>query len=106
VTVPATLPVATDATTGARLDAIARGGSAGGRRAAAIELQSLFLTQLLRAMRATVPENDLLPRSPMRDAYEGMFDRSVAEALAAGDPLGLVRALGADPPQDPDPGGR
>lgn len=63
------------------------------RRAAATELQVMFLTQLIKAMRRTVPESDFLPRSPARDVYEGVFDRSVAEAMAARDPLGLVRTL-------------
>jgi len=63
------------------------------RRAAAKELEVMFLTQLVRAMRQTVPENDFLPRSPARNVYEGVFDRSVAETMAAGDPLGFERAL-------------
>jgi Rod binding domain-containing protein len=93
----ALLPV--DADDG-RLAALRRtpGGGRGpeARRAAATELQVMFLTQLLRAMRKTVPENDFLPRSPARNVYEGAFDRSVAEAIAARDPLGLVRTLAGD----------
>lgn len=61
---------------------------------AAKQLEVTFLTQLLQAMRKTVPESDFLPKSPERDVYNGEFDRSVAEALAARDPLGLVQALG------------
>ena len=87
-----------DADTG-RLDALRRlpGGERGpeARRAAAKELQVMFLTQLIRAMRETVPDNDFLPRSPARNVYEGMFDRSVAESMAARDPFGLVRVLSA-----------
>jgi Rod binding domain-containing protein len=82
----------------ARIEALRRAPAAGARQAAAKELQTIFLTQLLRAMRKTVPESDFLPRSPARDVYEGMFDRSVAEAVAARDPLGMVRALGESPP--------
>ena len=66
------------------------------RRAAATELQIMFFTQLIKAMRRTVPENDFLPRSPARNVYEGVFDRSVAEAMAARDPLGLVHTMAAD----------
>jgi Rod binding domain-containing protein len=77
------------------------------RVAAAREIQVTFLTQLLRAMRRTVPESDLLPRSPARTIYEGAFDRSVAEAMARDDPLGLVERLaGPAGPQDPPPNGR
>jgi Rod binding domain-containing protein len=71
------------------------------RRAAAAQLQSVFLVQLLRAMRRTIPENDFLPRAPSRDVYEGLFDRAVADTLAAGDPLGLVRRLDPGGPSGP-----
>jgi hypothetical protein len=57
----------------------------------------MFFTQLIRAMRKTVPENDFLPRSPARDVYEGAFDNAVAGAMAARDPLGLVERLGGPP---------
>jgi Rod binding domain-containing protein len=90
----------------ARLEALRRGGEREGRVAAAVELQALFLTELLRALRRTVPESDFLPRSPARDVYEGVFDRSVAEALAGRDPLGLVRILAGPLPQDSAPPGR
>jgi Rod binding domain-containing protein len=62
-------------------------------REAAIALEATLFTQLLSAMRRTVPENDLLPRSAARTTYEGMFDRTIAERLAAPDPLGLVGRL-------------
>jgi Rod binding domain-containing protein len=71
-----------------------RGGS--GReatRAAAVALEVTFFAQLLSAMRDTIPDSGLLPRSPARTTYEGMFDRSIAEKLAAEDPLGLVERL-------------
>jgi Rod binding domain-containing protein len=87
-----TLPFALDE---GRLEALRKNPGTGTARAAH-ELEAVFLTQLLQAMRKTIPQNDLLPRSPERDVYDGAFDRSVAETLAAGDPLGLVRALGAE----------
>jgi Rod binding domain-containing protein len=77
----------------ARLDQLRRLPEGAARRAAATELQSIFLVQLLRAMRKTIPESDFLPRSPARSIYEGAFDERVAETLAAGDPIGLVRTL-------------
>jgi Rod binding domain-containing protein len=79
-----------------RIDALRR-APGGASRAAATELQTVFLTQLLRAMRKTVPEDDLLPRSPERSVYEDQFDRTVAESLAARDPLGLVAHLAEGP---------
>jgi Rod binding domain-containing protein len=77
-----------------RVDAIRRMGPERGREAAARELQVALFTQLLEAMRKTLPENSLLPRSPARDVYDGMFDRELANALASSDPLGLVEHLG------------
>ena len=66
-----------------------------GAAEAARELEVTFLTQLLGAMRRTIPRNELLPRSPERDVYEGAFDRLVAESLSLGDRLGLVSGPGA-----------
>jgi Rod binding domain-containing protein len=83
--------------TAARLEALRHAPDDVARRAAAKEVQVLFLTQLIRAMRATVPQNDFLPASPSRTLYDGVFDRSVAEAMAERDPLGLVRDLGEAP---------
>jgi Rod binding domain-containing protein len=83
---------------GGRLDAIRRLPPGKARAAAAGELQVVFLTQLLAAMRKTVPESDFLPRSPARNVYEGVFDRAVAEAVAKSDPLGLVRLMGEETP--------
>lgn len=77
-----------------QLDALKRSAPGLARREAARQLETLFVTQLLRAMRKTVPENTFLPRSPARDVYEGMFDQSVAESVSRGDPLGLIRSLG------------
>lgn len=57
------------------------------------ELETIFLTQLLQVMRKTVPQSDFLPKSAERDVYDGMFDRTVAEAMASQDPLGFERAL-------------
>jgi Rod binding domain-containing protein len=77
-----------------RIDALQRAKPGAARAAAARELETVFLTQLMKALRATVPENDFLPRSPSRDVYDGVFDRAVAEAMAGTDPLGMVRQLG------------
>jgi Rod binding domain-containing protein len=71
------------------------------RPEAAKQVEVLFLTQLIRAMRKTVPENDFLPRSPARDVYEGAFDRAVAQAMAERDPLGLVDRLAGPPLKNP-----
>jgi murein DD-endopeptidase MepM/ murein hydrolase activator NlpD len=77
-----------------KLDVIQRMDANNGRVAAARELQVAFFTQLIEAMRRTIPENSLLPRSPTRDVYDGLFDRELANAMVARDPLGLVARLG------------
>jgi Rod binding domain-containing protein len=86
-------PLGADDADAGRLDAIRRLPKGGAPAAAAKELEVMFLTQLMQAMRKTIPENDYLPASPARNVYEGAFDRSVAESMAAGDPFGIVRAL-------------
>ncbi len=75
----------------------ARGGPDEGRARAlaARELTVTFLTQLLDAMRKTIPDAGSTPRSPSRDVLDGVFDRSVAEAISRGDPLGLERRFAA-----------
>jgi flagellar protein FlgJ len=90
-----------------RLDALRRMPEAAARKAAAEQVESLFMVQLLRAMRKTIPESDFLPRSPERTVYEGAFDERVAAQLAAGDPIGLVRALaGPEGPASSSDGSR
>lgn len=75
-----------------RLAAIERMGPTEGRRAAAHELGEVFFTQLIAALRQTLPDG-LFPKVPGRDVYESMFDRQLAQELAAEDPLGLVEQL-------------
>ncbi len=70
-----------------------------GKVRAAKELESLLFTQLLAAMRTTVPDAGLLTRSAEREVFEGAFDATVADALTARDPLGLVRQIAGPPPQ-------
>ena len=89
-----------------RLDTIQRMDAERGRLAAARELQVTFFTQLIEALRRTIPEDSedsLLPRSPTRDVYDGLFDRELANLLVAKDPLGLVARLGDG--GDKEPGG-
>lgn len=85
----------------ATLDALRRRPEAA-RPAVARQVEVMLFAQLLGAMRKTVPENDFLPRSPARDVYEGAFDRAVAEAMAARDPLGLAGRLAGPPLKNPE----
>lgn len=78
---------------GPDLDALKRGTGRDGQRAAALALEQTCFAELLEAMRRTIPESGLFPRSPMRTTYEGMFDRAISEKLSESDPLGLVAQL-------------
>lgn len=71
------------------------------------ELETVFLTQLLQSMRKTLPQSDFLPKSAERDVYDGMFDRTVAETMAAQDPLGFERSFKIpEPSADSRTGGK
>ncbi len=94
---PPALPLPAVDPEAGRVETLRRMAPGDARPAAARELEVTFLTQLLAAMRRAVPESDLLPRSEARNIYEGMFDRNVAEAMAARDPLGLLRQLQEEP---------
>lgn len=81
---------------GGRIDAIRRMGGERAQEAAAREVQTALFAQLISAMRETLPESSLLPKSPARDVYDGLFDREMANLLASSDPLGLIARLGRD----------
>jgi murein DD-endopeptidase MepM/ murein hydrolase activator NlpD len=81
-----------------QVKAIERMDAEHGRAMAAQELQVALFSQLIEAMRRTLPENSLLPRSPARDVLDGLFDRELASTLAARDPLGLVAHFGGGDP--------
>jgi Rod binding domain-containing protein len=76
-----------------RIDAIRRMGGERAQEAAAREVQTALFAQLISAMRETLPDSSLLPKSPARDVYDGLFDREMANLLASNDPLGLVARL-------------
>ncbi|HEV7730600.1 MAG TPA: rod-binding protein [Candidatus Binatia bacterium] len=78
--------------TGVQMPARRRGESA--ETTAARELEVVFLSKLMEAMRRTIPDSGLTEASANRKTYEGAFDRAVAETLARTDPLGLVQQLG------------
>ena len=73
-----------------RLEALAEGmGKEGetpaGLVKAAKEFEGVFLNQLLKAMRATVPENELFNSQGPSKFYQQMHDAEMAKALANGD---------------------
>ncbi len=58
------------------------------------EFESIFLYNLFKEMRRTVPKSGLLPSAPGKDTYEMMFNQKVAEDLAKrGEGIGLQKIL-------------
>ncbi len=63
-------------------------------RQACADFESMFLYNLFKEMRKTVPKSGLLPSAPGKDTYEMMFDQKVAEDLSRrGEGIGLQKIL-------------
>lgn len=63
-------------------------------RQACTEFESIFLYNLFKEMRRTIPKSGLLPAAPGKDTYEMMFDQKVAEDLSRrGEGIGLQKIL-------------
>ena len=63
------------------------------------DMESLFIHQLLKEMRATIPKSDLFGKSHAQDIYTGMLDGQMAREISQNRGLGistlLMRQLGA-----------
>lgn len=59
------------------------------------EFEALLLTQLIGAMRRTVPSGGMLEASATRRMLDGAFDHEMARALVAGGGLGIARQIEA-----------
>jgi flagellar protein FlgJ len=57
------------------------------------EMEAVFLQQLFRAMRESVPEGGLIERSAGEDAFTAMLDERLASEAAARSTRGLGEAL-------------
>jgi flagellar protein FlgJ len=62
-------------------------------RQAAHDLEGLFVAELFKAMRETVPEDGILSQAPGQDLFQGMMDDRIAELYAGRSPGGLGEAL-------------
>lgn len=62
-------------------------------RRAARDFEAIFVNQLLRTMRATVPRGGLFPASAGRGLYEGLMDEELARAVSRGRGIGLADLL-------------
>ena len=80
-------------------------------RKACQEMEALFIHQMLREMRATVPESGLLPESAAAKIYRDMLDEAYSKIIAESrDNLGLGEMLyrqlkqdGGDSTTEPPP---
>jgi len=68
-------------------------------RKACVDMEALFIHQLLKEMRATIPKSGLFGKSHAQDIYTGMLDGRMAQEISQNRGLGLsamlMRQLGA-----------
>ena len=62
-------------------------------RAACQEFEAIFLSILLREMRATVPRNGLLPPGTAGQIFESLWGQEIARLGARSGPLGIADIL-------------
>jgi len=60
---------------------------------AAVEFEAIFIRQLLKTMRSTVPGDGIFGRGVTGEIYAGMMDYAVAEKVARRGTLGIADAL-------------
>jgi peptidoglycan hydrolase FlgJ len=63
-------------------------------RKACRDFESLFLFNLFKEMRKTIPRSGMLPTSPGKETFQMMFDQKVAEDLSGrGEGIGLQKMV-------------
>lgn len=57
------------------------------------EFEAVFIQQLLKSMRATVPKSDLFEKSHGREVFEGMYDEELSKTMASTRQFGIADLL-------------
>lgn len=72
-----------------------KGGSASGDdlKKACADFEAIFLQEVFKAMRRTVPDGGLFPSSLSREIFEGFLDEAISRESAKRNEVGLARLL-------------
>lgn len=57
------------------------------------EFESILVMEMYKAMRKTIPEGGLFPKSIATDLYQEMFDMEMARQTASGPGIGIGEAM-------------
>lgn len=58
------------------------------------DFEAIFTHILLKSMRSTIPESELVEKSTAREIFEDMYDQEMAESLSKGsNGLGIAKLL-------------
>ena len=57
------------------------------------EFEAIFVNEMFKAMRKAIPEGGLFEKDNATEIYEEMLDNERAKAVAAGDGIGLGKAM-------------
>lgn len=57
------------------------------------EFETLFVNEMFKAMRKTVPDNELLGQNSSTEMYTEMLDMETAKAATRGKGLGIAEAM-------------
>jgi flagellar protein FlgJ len=57
------------------------------------DLESVFINELFKAMRQTVPDDGILSQDPGQDLFTGMLDERIAQSYAGQGRTGIGDAL-------------
>lgn len=58
--------------------------------------EAMFLRELLKEMRKTVPDEGMFPKSPAMTQYQEMLDGVMAQSMADSGQLGIAKQLAAE----------